>query len=225
MTLRRPTWRLFTVAAAAAIVLGVLSTLGLAAASSTFYNPPSLATSSWAPRCAAPALTGTVVNVTLTDMRGMMRGPYQPGPMMGGPYQPGPMNGGPYQPRPGANPQWWPSMGMGMMRIFATPGNVPRGTVSILASNAGAWTHELVVLPLLAGQGVGQRPVGSDGKINETGSLGEASRSCDAGSGDGIVAGATGWTTLTLEPGRYELVCNLPGHYASGMYAELDVTT
>ena len=131
--------------------------------------------------------------------------------------------GGPYQLSPGANPQWWPSMGMGMMRIFASPGTVPRGTVSILASNAGAWTHELVVLPLSAGQGVGQRPVGSDGKINEAGSLGEASRTCGAGSGEGIVAGGAGWTTLTLEPGRYELVCNLAGHYASGMYTELDV--
>jgi hypothetical protein len=115
-------------------------------------------------------------------------------------------------------------MGMGMMRIFATPGNVPKGTVSIRALNTGVWPHEVMVLPLPPGQGVGQRPIGVDGKINEAGSLGEASRTCGAGAGDGIVAGATGWTTQSLEPGRYELVCNLPGHYASGMYNELDVT-
>jgi uncharacterized cupredoxin-like copper-binding protein len=30
--------------------------------------------------------------------------------------------------------------------------------------------------------------------------------------------------TLTLGPGSYELVCNLPGHYAAGMHAELDVS-
>ena len=29
--------------------------------------------------------------------------------------------------------------------------------------------------------------------------------------------------TLALKPGRYELVCNLPGHYAAGMHGELDV--
>jgi uncharacterized cupredoxin-like copper-binding protein len=34
---------------------------------------------------------------------------------------------------------------------------------------------------------------------------------------------AASWVTLTLRLGRYELVCNLPGHYAIGMHAELDV--
>ena len=110
------------------------------------------------------------------------------------------------------------------MRIFAIPENVSRGTMSIRVINTGALTHELVVLPLPAGQGIGQRPIGADGKVDEVGSLGEVSRTCGAGPGDGIVAGAAGWTTLNLEPGRYELVCNLPGHYASGMYTELDVT-
>jgi len=30
--------------------------------------------------------------------------------------------------------------------------------------------------------------------------------------------------TVTLVPGRYELVCNLMGHYVSGMYRQLTVT-
>jgi uncharacterized cupredoxin-like copper-binding protein len=30
--------------------------------------------------------------------------------------------------------------------------------------------------------------------------------------------------TITLAPGRYELICNLPGHYAAGDYTELTVT-
>jgi uncharacterized cupredoxin-like copper-binding protein len=33
-----------------------------------------------------------------------------------------------------------------------------------------------------------------------------------------------GWTTITLPPGRYELICNIAGHYGAGMYTELDVT-
>lgn len=33
-----------------------------------------------------------------------------------------------------------------------------------------------------------------------------------------------GWTTLDLPAGRYELICNLPGHYAAGMYTELTVS-
>ncbi|MFD8078278.1 sulfocyanin-like copper-binding protein [Streptomyces sp. NPDC059718] len=90
--------------------------------------------------------------------------------------------------------------------------------------NAGALTHEAVVLPLPASQAVGEWPIGAQGRIAETGSLGEASRSCGAGEGDGITSGTMAWTTLRLQPGRYELVCNLPGHYAAGMYTELDVT-
>ena len=62
-----------------------------------------------------------------------------------------------------------------------------------------------------------------DGRVDETGSVGEGSRSCDAGAGDGLAAGSAGWTTLQLPAGRYELVCNLPGHYAAGMRALLIV--
>ena len=50
-----------------------------------------------------------------------------------------------------------------------------------------------------------------------------ASNECGAGAGEGIAPGDASWVTLALKPGRYELVCNLPGHYAAGMYAELDV--
>ena len=54
---------------------------------------------------------------------------------------------------------------------------------------------------------------------------GEVSASCRADAGEGITSGSAGWTTLTLPPGRYELVCNLPNHYAAGMYQELTVTS
>jgi uncharacterized cupredoxin-like copper-binding protein len=114
--------------------------------------------------------------------------------------------------------------GMGMMRLSASPATVAAGTVSLRVVNAGARTHEVVVLPLPAGQAVGQRTVGSNGEVDESGAVGEASRNCGAGTGDGIASGAVGWTTLTLRAGRYELLCNLPRHYGAGMYAELDVT-
>ena len=41
---------------------------------------------------------------------------------------------------------------------------------------------------------------------------------------DGIAPGGSSWVTVTLAAGRYEIVCNLPGHYAAGMYAQLTVT-
>jgi uncharacterized cupredoxin-like copper-binding protein len=114
-------------------------------------------------------------------------------------------------------------MGSHMM-LRATPGTVPAGRISLVASNMGWRTHELVILPLAASAVAGQRVPGPDGKIDETGSLGEASRSCAGGSGDGISAGAVGWTTVTLAPGRYELVCDLENHYIAGMHQELVVT-
>jgi uncharacterized cupredoxin-like copper-binding protein len=110
------------------------------------------------------------------------------------------------------------------MMLRAVPAQVPAGQVSFVVGNMGWRTHELVVLPLGAGQHAGERVPGADGKVDETGSLGEASASCSAGTGEGITAGSVGWTTVTLAPGRYELVCNLPNHYADGMHQEIDVS-
>lgn len=205
---RRPSRRLLLAGMLAAIVLAAGSAVGLAAsgafrgqAVSGTRAPAGRAASGL--RCPPPRLAGSVVDVTLVDMGGgMMGSPSGTGSMMGGSGR----------------------TGRGMARAFASPGVVAAGTVSLRVANQGTATHELVVLPLPAGQAAGARPVGTDGRVDETGSLGEASRSCGAGAGDGIAAGAAGWVTLTLQAGRYELVCNLPGHYAAGMYAELDVS-
>ncbi|KRE60678.1 hypothetical protein [Nostocoides sp. Soil756] len=109
------------------------------------------------------------------------------------------------------------------MRLVASSRSVPAGTVSLVAENRGWRTHELVVLPLPDGAAAGRRVPGPDGRVPEEGSVGEASASCAAGTGEGIASGAVGWVTLPLAPGRYELVCNLENHYANGMYQELDV--
>ena len=61
-----------------------------------------------------------------------------------------------------------------------------------------------------AGAQAGQRVPGSDGKVDESRSLGEASASCAAGSGEGISAGAVGWTTVTLPAGRTSWCATCP---------------
>ena len=82
------------------MVLGVASTAALAAAVGPRSAPRSPAFSDAPPppaACATPALTGSVVDVTLTDMGGMMGpGMMDPGPgMMGsGPYGPSTPNNG-----------------------------------------------------------------------------------------------------------------------------------
>jgi len=150
---------------------------------------------------AAPSLPGTVVNVSLADMGGSMMG--QRGGMMG---------------------QGRGMMSGGSMRLSADHATVPRGSVSFLVTNGGSIKHEMVILPLPASQAVGARPIGADAKIDEAGSLGEASNTNGKGAGQGIVPGASGWMTVTLAPGQYELVCNLPNHYTAGMFTQLTVT-
>ncbi|OJY47184.1 hypothetical protein [Pseudonocardia sp. 73-21] len=110
------------------------------------------------------------------------------------------------------------------MMLRSMPATVAAGRISLVAQNRGWRTHELVVLPLRAGSVAGALVPGADGRVDETGALGEASATCAADGGDGITGGAVGWTTVTLPAGRYELVCNLANHYADGMHQELDVT-
>ena len=113
---------------------------------------------------------------------------------------PGNNNGYPWQ-----NGYPWP--GMGMQRIFVVSSSVPAGPVSLRVHNSGALTHEVMVLPLNPNQYPGQWAIGTNNQLDETGSLAEASRSCGADAGDGVLAGATAWTTVNLPPGRYELLC------------------
>jgi uncharacterized cupredoxin-like copper-binding protein len=150
-----------------------------------------------------PKLPGTVVNVSLTNMGGPMMGGQRNG-MMGG--------------------QGNTMMGRGAMGLIADHATVPHGTVSFLVTNDGSINHEMVILPLRDSQAVGARPIGGDAKIDEAGSLGEASKTDGEGAGEGIVSGASGWVTVTLAPGQYELVCNLAGHYTAGMFTQLTVT-
>ena len=113
----------------------------------------------------------------------------------------------------------------GHMMLRAIPAEVTAGEISFVVGNMGWRTHELVVLPLGPGERAGQRVPGEDGQVDESDSLGEASATCAAGSGEGIEAGTVGWVTMDLPAGRYELVCNLRNHYANGMYQAFTVTS
>ena len=195
---------LVAAAIAATVLLAAGSTIALAALGGGFGHRRDASVSPGAypfgraAGCTVPSLPGTTVDVTLTDMMagGMMRG--------------GMMSGG---------------MAGGMMRVVATPASVAAGQVSFRVANSGGMVHELVVLPLADGQAVGTRAVGNDGRVDEAGSLGEASRTCGAGAGDGITPGGASWVTVDLGAGRYELVCNEPGHYAGGMHTLLTVAS
>ncbi|MDQ2748673.1 MAG: hypothetical protein M3Y44_03955 [Actinomycetota bacterium] len=206
---RRPRrWDVLPVGAAV-LVMAATSTVAIAASSGAFADHRGSNASSQS--CAVPALAGSPVSVALVDMRAMMSDTVTSGGMMGG--------GGPL-----ISQHNWTRFRHGMMHVTVAPKSVSSGTASLRVHNTGYLTHELVVLPLASGQAAGSRVPGSDGRVAEDGSLGEASASCASGTGRGITAGSTGWVTLNLPAGRYEILCNLPGHYAAGMYTELLAT-
>ncbi|CAA0082570.1 Uncharacterised protein [Mycolicibacterium vanbaalenii] len=207
----------------AAVVLGVASTFALAATVGPGIRSAGpggpVAPRSYPPQsCEIPPLPGTVVDVNLTDTHGSMMGPRvmhgqgMRGTGPGGPYGPATMN------------QEYPWRGMRMMSMVIDPATVPAGEVSFRVLNTGAWIHELTVLPLGPGESIGQRRIEASHQVDESAGLGHVEASCGAGEGEGLVPGAAGWTTIALEPGRYELICNIAGHYWAGMYTELTVT-
>lgn len=95
--------------------------------------------------------------------------------------------------------------------------DVPAGAVTIDAENAGSVLHEIVVLrtdldpaelPVRNGR-VDEPAIREHGEI-----LGEIEEFDPGTSAEG---------TFNLQPGKYILVCNVPGHYQSGMYTVLTV--
>jgi len=189
------------IAGAVATIVG-LTGLSIGAVSAMNGRPPDFGSAAGS-SCTTPQLAGTVVNVSLWNMGGSMMGGNNG--MMGG------NTGNGMMPR-------------GAMNLSLDRSSVSSGAVSFLATNDGSISHELVVLPLVDSQVAGGRSISGGNKIDETASLGEASATCNAGEGTGIAPGSASWVTLDLVPGRYEVVCNLPGHYAAGMYRELIVT-
>jgi uncharacterized cupredoxin-like copper-binding protein len=97
--------------------------------------------------------------------------------------------------------------------VEPAPDSAPAGEITFAVVNDGASAHELTIyqtdLPLdelpLAGRMVDET------KVEPLGST------------PVMVGGQLRQLTVTLAPGRYVLVCNLPTHYEDGMRAEFNV--
>jgi uncharacterized cupredoxin-like copper-binding protein len=85
------------------------------------------------------------------------------------------------------------------------------GKLKITLDNQGKLPHELVVLR--TDQAAAALPA-SGGRVSEKTSVGEVSETA---------AGTTKSATVTLKPGKYVFVCNIPGHYQDGMRGTLAV--
>jgi uncharacterized cupredoxin-like copper-binding protein len=95
-------------------------------------------------------------------------------------------------------------------KVDVTASAAAAGKVRFNVRNTGAVTHEFVVLRTA-------KPAGSllkGARADERGNVGET--------GD-LAAGASKTITVTLKPGHYALICNLPGHYVGGQHTDFTV--
>lgn len=109
---------------------------------------------------------------------------------------------------------------IGMGDYFFSPkdATAKAGSVTISAPNNGKLVHELV-LTKTSGDPA-SLPTTSDGEADEA-KL--EARGEFAGEIADVAAGETKEGTFKLTPGNYVMFCNLPGHYAQGMYGTLTV--
>jgi uncharacterized cupredoxin-like copper-binding protein len=92
----------------------------------------------------------------------------------------------------------------------------PAGPESFLARNAGTVAHQLLVLR------TDRRP--NDLPVKD-GVVRTGAKGIDvAGELELVAPGAAQTLEVTLVPGKYVLICNIAGHYASGMHAGFRAT-
>ena len=95
--------------------------------------------------------------------------------------------------------------------LVPAPTSAKAGEVTFVIANKGNVDHEFVVIktPKQAGDLL------KGDEADETGTVGE----------DGNVpSGQTNTLKLKLTAGHYALICNLPGHYKAGQYANFNVS-
>jgi hypothetical protein len=98
-------------------------------------------------------------------------------------------------------------------RIVVTPDHIPAGETELVVRNQGPDTHELIIVPLRRSR----LPLRLDGLTVDE----EALRAI--ATVEGVSPKGVGRVRLHLAPGRYELFCNMAGHFMAGMHNKLVV--
>ena len=120
-----------------------------------------------------------------------------------------------------AQPSGSGSLTIGMSDYAFTPndGTTNAGMVTISAPNQGQLPHELVLFK--TNKSPVSLPTLSNGEVDDEGL--EASGVDSPGEIEDVGPGETKSAALKLTPGKYVMICNLPGHYKQGMYGTLTV--
>jgi len=95
------------------------------------------------------------------------------------------------------------------------------GPTMIEAPNEGKMEHELVLFK--SEMDPAKLPTDANGEVDEE-KLDESSEAEEIGEIADVEPGDTKSEEFDLTPGKYVMFCNLPGHYAQGMYGTLTVT-
>ena len=98
------------------------------------------------------------------------------------------------------------------------PSTLKAGTVTFTITNSGTIQHELLVFK--SGLAPAAYPTDKAGNIVE-----DAPGITLLSDGENIDPGASQTRTVNLsKPGKYLFVCNIPGHFRSGMFSVVTVT-
>jgi uncharacterized cupredoxin-like copper-binding protein len=98
-------------------------------------------------------------------------------------------------------------------QIVVEPGRIPAGEVELVVRNQGPDTHELIMV----------RSRGSQPPLRRDGLTVDEEALHEVGAVEGVHPDGVGRVRLHLAPGRYELFCNMAGHFMAGMHGELVV--
>jgi uncharacterized cupredoxin-like copper-binding protein len=101
--------------------------------------------------------------------------------------------------------------------MTADPNSTAAGDLTFNINNVGPSLHELVIFKTdLAEDAL---PLGDDGNVNE-----EGEGITHITEQENIDSGSTVKLNTNLKAGTYVLICNISGHYKSGMHTSFSVT-
>ncbi|UVK47545.1 hypothetical protein BPNPMPFG_003332 [Mesorhizobium sp. AR07] len=102
------------------------------------------------------------------------------------------------------------------MGIKASPGSVKAGAVTFKVKNDSKDTiHEMIVM-FMADPTKPLPYISNENRVDED-------KAGDKGEVSELDPGKSGTLTVDLKAGKYLLICNVPGHYGAGMWAEFTV--
>jgi len=103
------------------------------------------------------------------------------------------------------------------MGVKLSRATVPAGVVSFKVTNdSTATVHEMIVM-YLADPTQPLPYIDKEMRVDED-------KAGDKGEVSELDPGKSGELTVALKPGKYVLICNVPGHFGAGMWAPFEVT-